>query len=50
MSSDQQCDMLGNALARHLEVPTKLIQRLTIIFVKLIEQGAAASVGKSFED
>ena len=47
---NQQTKMFGNALARHPEMPAKLIQSLAIVEMELVEERAPVWVGQGFED
>jgi hypothetical protein len=47
---DQQTEMFGNALTGHAEVATEVVQRLAILEMELIEQGAPVWVGQGFKD
>ena len=47
---DQQGQMFGDPLACHVEVATKLVERLAVILVKVIEEGAPTRIGQGFED
>ena len=42
--------MFSNALARHTEMPAKLIQSLAILQVELVEESAPVRVGQSFKN
>src|SRR4051812_2209048 len=42
--------MLGDCLASHLQMATKLVKGLAVLLVELVQQGAARRMGESFED
>ena len=46
----QQVEMLGDRLARHVEVFAELVQRQSIVIVKPVKQMPAARIGKRFEN
>ena len=50
LSANQNVQVFGNALARHAQVLTELIEGLAVVLMKLIEQGAATWMSESFED
>jgi hypothetical protein len=47
---NQETEMFGNALARHAKMSAELIQRLAILEMELIEEGASVWIGQGFKD
>jgi len=50
VGSDQEIEVFADALAGHVEMATKFVQRLAVVTVQVIQQSATAGIGQGFKN